>query len=82
MSIYRISFRVLAVASGQFLAEVSARRHGANAQDGEAHSESRLYSSLEMATVECRVMVVAMKGRLVSAGHGVVDAMPPVSPAS
>ncbi len=77
MTIYRISFRVLPRASGQFLAEVSARRHGANAEHGDTHSESRLYSSLEMATVECRVMVAAMRERLTLAGHEVVDAMPP-----
>ncbi len=77
MTIYRISFRVLAIASGQFLAEVSASRHGATTGHGDTHSESRLYSSLEMANVECRVMVKAMKDRLTSAGHEVVDATPP-----
>lgn len=77
MTIYRISFRVLAIASGQFLAEVSASRHGANAEQGDTHSESRLYSSLDTATVECRVMVESMKDRLTSAGHEVVETAPP-----
>lgn len=74
MAIYRISSRVLTIASGQFLAEVSASLEGASAPQSQAHSESRLYSSLEMATVERGVMVEAMKGRLVSAGHEVLEA--------
>lgn len=78
-AIYRISFRVLSVASGQFLAEVSASIHGTSATQGDNHSESRLYSSLEMATVEVGAMVEAMKGRLVSAGHDVLEATPPIA---
>ena len=78
-TIYRISCRVLAVASGQFLAEVSATVHGTSAAHGDSHSESRLYSSLEMATFECIAMVEAMKGRLVSAGHDVLEATPPIA---
>ena len=74
MAIYRISSRVLAIASGQFLAEVSARLEGVGAAQADAHSESRLYSSLETATVERGVMVAARKGRLVLAGHEVLEA--------
>ena len=74
---YRISSRVLAIASGQFLAEVSASLHAESPDQAETHSESRLYSSLEMANVECRLMVAAMRDRLVSAGHEVLEAKPP-----
>lgn len=74
---YQISCRVLAVAPGQFLAEVSARVHGANAADGEAHSESRLFASLDVAKLECGLMVETMRRRLASAGHEVVDAAQP-----
>lgn len=71
---YRILYRILAVASGQHLVVVSAVPVHAPGDGSELRSESRLFTTAEIAATECAQMVAAMRARLLADGHDVSDA--------
>ena len=76
MAAFRIWCRTAPVGPDHYLATVCAIPAHREANPSPLESESRLFTCLRMAELECNVMAHVLKARLSSQGHSIIEVLP------